>query len=199
MSLEQMNAGNIESDRVDLEYFNKVRLGDAEAFSSLFRKYYESLYQFARRLVKDPQSAENVVQDVFVRIWLTRQECNIHSSVKSYLYTAVKNHSLNYLKREKTRIRVSEETNYQGHFNQTPEQELIEKENYEAVHREIEKLPEKCRQIYLMKRYDNLTYAEIAEILQISINTVKTQMKRAIKTLHKNLSYLVTSSFFLFK
>ena len=74
-----------------------------------------------------------------------------------------------------------------------PEEQIIENEMIEKVHKAIEKLPEKCRYIYLMKRYDDLKYHEIAEILDISINTVKTQMKRALKSLLKNLAYLKTN------
>ena len=74
-----------------------------------------------------------------------------------------------------------------------PEEQIIENEMIEKVHKAIEKLPEKCRYIYLMKRYDDLKYHEIAEILNISINTVKTQMKRAFKSLLTNLAYLKTN------
>ena len=190
MSLEQMNAKNIEPKGVDLEYINKIRLGDPEAFSALFRKYYEPLYQFAGRFVKEHQIAESLVQDVFVKIWSNREKLSIKLNVKSYLYTAVKNHALNYLKHEKIVVIESEEVDYQNSYNRTPEEELIESEMHEAVHKAIENLPQQCRQIYLMKRYDNLSYSEIADVLNISINTVKTQMKRALKSLRKNLSHL---------
>jgi RNA polymerase sigma-70 factor (ECF subfamily) len=96
-----IKAGDIDPENTDLEYLEKIHLGDTNAFSVLFRKYYEPLYQFAGRLVKDTQIAENIVQDVFVKMWINRENWHIKTSVKSYLYTAVKNSSLNYLKREK--------------------------------------------------------------------------------------------------
>lgn len=181
-----------ESPRVDFKYVEGIRSGDPDAFASLFRKYYEPLYQFAGRFVKDPQTAESIVQDVFVKIWKKREEWHVQQNVKSYLYTSVKNHSLNYLKRERVLISLSESTNHQDDLVSSPENALIESEMIEAVQEAIGKLPQQCRRIYLMKRYDELTYSEIAEVLNISINTVKTQMKRALKSLHKSLAYLMS-------
>lgn len=181
-----------ESTRVDFKYVQGIRSGDPAAFASLFRKYYEPLYQFAGRFVKDAQTAESIVQDVFVKIWEKREEWNVQHNVKSYLYTSVKNHSLNHLKRERVLISMSESTDHQDDLVSSPEKALIESEMIEAVQEAIEKLPQQCRRIYRMKRYDDLTYSEIAEVLNISINTVKTQMRRALKSLHKSLAYLMS-------
>jgi len=134
--------------------------------------------------------AENIVQDVFVKLWEKREEWHVQSNVKSYLYTAVKNHSLNYIKREKSIVSVEEVSVNQMDEIPSPEESLIENEIVQAVQVAIEKLPQQCRHVYQMKRYDGLTYSEIAEILNVSINTVKTHMKRALKSLHKNLAYL---------
>lgn len=177
----------------DLECVKKINRDDATAFSLLFHRYYEILYRFAGRMVGDAQVAENIVQDVFVKIWQNRKTLTIKSNVKAYLYTSVKNHSLNVLKHEKYIVPENDDADSRAFHNQTPEQDLLDKELYSAVHQAIDKLPRQCRRIYIMKRYDELRYAEIAEILNISINTVKTQMKRALKALHKNLSYLINS------
>ncbi len=176
---------------MDLNYAEKIRQGNVSAYSALFRKYYEPLYRFAGRFVKDPQLAENLVQDVFVIIWSNRENWHIRSNVKSYLYTAVRNHALNFLKRDKRLLNMGEGNDYADSDIRTPDQELMDKEMETAVHNAIDKLPPRCRQIYVMHRYDELKYTEIAEILSISINTVKTQMKRAMQSLHKNLKYLI--------
>ena len=185
-----MDTEIFESDQPDLVYWHKIQSGDKDAFSFLFRKYYELLYQFCGMFVKDSQIAESIVQDVFVKLWMNKENRKIQTSVKAYLYTTVKNHSLNYLKHEKKTIFLFAELDYHDEAANSPEIEFIEKEMYAEVHKAIDKLPKQCRQIYLMKRYDELKYSEIAEILSISINTVKTQMKRAIKSLLKNLSHL---------
>jgi RNA polymerase sigma-70 factor (ECF subfamily) len=185
------------STRADFDYMEGIRSSNSEAFASLFRKYYEPLYRFAGRFVKDAQTAESVVQDVFVKLWEKREELHIQSSVKSYLYTAVKNHSLNHLKREKAMVPVDGFNMHEDDRTPSPEQVLIDNEMMVAVHGAIDKLPPQCRRIYRMKKYDGLSYSEIAEVLNISINTVKTQMKRALKSLHKQLAYLV-SLFWIF-
>ena len=174
----------------DLEHIANIRNGDEEAFSSLFREYYEQLYLFAGRFVKDPQSAENIVQDVFVRLWEQRTKLVITSNVKSYLFTAVKNHSLNHIKREKRLVTIDEQLDIAKNCIGSPEDEFIRNESFLSVQKAIDSLPEKCRMIYLMKRYDDLSYIEIGEILGITVNTIKTQMKRAIKTLNEKLVHL---------
>ena len=193
MSQVHTRTENSNSGHLDIEFAERVRSGDTDAFSFLFKKYYESLYQFAGRYVRDPQTAENIVQDVFVKIWSNRERLNIQSNVKSYLYRAVTNHALNLLKRERRMTGTKEEFDYRDISIKTPEEELIDREMVAAVHRAIDKLPTQSRRIYLMHRYDDLKYSEIAEILGISINTVKTQMRRALKALHKKLSYLLLS------
>ncbi len=148
------------------------------------------LYQFAGRFVKDKDISENIVQEIFVKLWENRDKLNIQSNVKSYLYTAVKNHSLNYIKKEKQHISIEDETESSNYYSKAPDEEMIDKELYDSVQAAINKLPEHCRQIYLLKRYDELSYSEIAEVQNVSINTVKTQLKRAVKSLSKNLAHL---------
>jgi RNA polymerase sigma-70 factor (family 1) len=190
MNRDNRNNG---TDQTGLEYWERIRQGDNTAFSQIFQKYYQALYQFAGRFVKDAQTAENIVQDVFVKLWMNRENCLITSSLKSYLYAATRNTALNFLKSEKRQLSREDLMNDRPDTAANPEEQIIENEMIEKVHKAIEKLPEKCRYIYLMKRYDDLKYHEIAEILNISINTVKTQMKRAFKSLLTNLAYLKTN------
>ena len=190
MNRDNRNNG---TDQTGLEFWEKIRLGDSTAFSYVFQKYYQALYQFAGRFVKDAQTAENIVQDVFVKLWTNRENCLITSSLKSYLYAATRNTALNFLSREKKQLSTEDLMSDRQDTTANPEEQIIENEMIDGVHKAIEKLPEKCRYVYLMKRYDDLKYHEIAEILDISINTVKTQMKRALKSLLKNLAYLKTN------
>ncbi|MFC2084082.1 RNA polymerase sigma factor [Bacteroidota bacterium] len=180
----------------DSKYFENLILGDKEAFSSLFTKYYEPLYRFAGRFVVDPDISENIVQDVFVRLWEQRSRLRITSNVKAYLYTAVKNQSLNHIKREGRLLSFEEQFEIISEKMQSPEDEFIKDESFKSIHEAIEDLPEKCRKIYLMKRYDDLSYNEISEILSISVNTIKTQMKRALKSLGSKLQHLKVLIFY---
>jgi len=180
--------GDDATKDADLISWNKIRAGDANEFSLLFKRYYAALYRFAGRFVKDEGTAENIVQNVFVNLWIEREKRDIQTSLKAYLYQMVQNQSLNLLKREQKIF--SFEENDAGHHEMTPspEEHAAEKELQLAFQHALDKLPLRCRQIYLMKRYENMTYAEIAQILNISVNTVKTQMKRALKSLLKKLS-----------
>ena len=179
-------------DQTDRDFWNKVRVGNIPAFSEIFNKYYLPLYQFAGRFVNDAQKAEDIVQEVFVRLWTNRKDLRITSSLKSYLYVSVKNNAINCLRREK-RLQFTEDFAVSHiHFLTTPEEQVIEDELVTAVQKAIARLPRRCRLVYLMKRYDGLNYQEIADILNISVNTVKTQMKRALKNLLNHLSYLKT-------
>ena len=135
---------------------------------------------------------------MFVKLWINKSKIKIKHSVKSYLYIAVKNHSLNYINKENKLSSLNVQLDTADIKGQTPEEDLINKDMYIAVHNAIDNLPDQCRKIYLMKKYDGLSYNEITEILGISVNTVKTQMKRAIKSLLKNLSYLRIIIFIFF-
>ena len=171
----------------------KIRNGDESAFSELFRSYYSQLYRFARRYVKNKQAAEDIAQDVFVNIWRNREKWRIRTSLRSYLYTAVRNRALNHLKRAEVENRRAEIAGNITVPATTPEGHLHAKEIEEKVYKAIEELPVNCRQIFMLKKFDSLSYSEIAEIHGISVNTVKTQLSRAVKFLLKQLAPLLSS------
>jgi RNA polymerase sigma-70 factor (family 1) len=182
---------NEDTLRADDDLWQNIRQGDHEAFVMLFKKYYQPLYRFSGRLVWDAQAAENIVQDLFVTLWIQKNHLKITSGLKSYLYQAVKNRALTHLKKARRMGSLINPLAIKSGTAASPEETYLNKELYTAVHQAIAKLPNKCRHIYLMKRYDNLAYAEIAETLNISLNTVKTQLQRALKSLEKQLaSYL---------
>jgi RNA polymerase sigma-70 factor (ECF subfamily) len=177
-----------QPEQDDLSYWESSRSGDSSAFSYLFKKYYKPLYHFAGRFVKDIQIAEQISQSVFVDLWVKRQHLEIRSSFKSYLYQMTRNLSLNHLKKAVKTIPLENAQNFQEKAEKNPENILVEKEFQLAVHQAIEKLPAQCRQVYIMKRYDHLKSDEIARILNISVNTVKTHMRRALKSLLEQLT-----------
>jgi RNA polymerase sigma-70 factor (ECF subfamily) len=188
MSNRKFIKRNSEWNRTDSEWARKIRAGDTHAFENLFRKYYKLLYYYIWSYVKNAQIAEDIVQDVFLKIWLNRKTLHISSSVKSYLYTAVKNRALDNIKRTKIVSSVAVDIATSESFTKTPGDELNDQEIITAVHKTIDELPKRCRQIFKMKKYDGLSYTEIADILEISTNTVQTQMTRAFKYLRKHLS-----------
>jgi len=174
----------------ELELLRRIRDGDVDAFSSLFRRYYEPLCFFAVRYLHDAQSAEGIVQDFFVRLWESRAALSIQSSLKSYLYASVRNACLNQIRHEDFSTSFDDEAERPDTGAMKPDIQVESAELADALERAMNALAPRCRQIFTMAKFDGLSYQEIAEILNISINTVKTQLQRALKTLSKTLQYL---------
>ena len=169
----------------------KIRSGDASAFKILFDKYSTPLLDFALTLVQDTQTAENIVQNVFIRIWKNRDNLNSSHNMKAYLYKAVRNQGFQHIRDRKLSVDL-EIADTEESILPTPEEELQEKELKIAVNSAVNELPDGCRIVFTLNRYDGFSYKEIAEILDISVNTVKTQMTRAFKYLRSRLSIFLT-------
>ncbi len=182
-------------ERSDLFYFEQLSKGDESAFKHIFNTFYKDLVIFIKQYVKDLQIAENLVQDVFLKIWSNRERIKITSSVKSYLFTAARNTALNQIRKSSYEVSVDDEALIKTD-NRTPYEEYYSKETLNAINGAIAALPEKCRITYSMFIINGMSYAEIAEITGVSINTVKTHMFRAVKILRENLSLIVTSFLF---
>lgn len=176
---------------VDFELALKVREGDDDAFEIIFKKHIVPLCKFSCRYVKNIHVAESIVHDVFHKILLNRKKWNPSSTIPSYLYTAVRNESLNYLKHIKVENRREQFVDLPEKAIMTPEDEFTNNETIDAVRKALDELPDRCREIFIMKIYDGFSYAEIAAILNISTNTINVQVSRAYKTLRKNLSIIL--------
>lgn len=173
----------------ELELLRRIRDGDVDAFSSLFRRYYEPLCFFAVRYLHDAQSAEGIVQDFFVRFWESRAALSIQSSLKSYLYASVRNACLNQIKHEDFSTSFDDVAERPDPGAVQPDIQVESAELADALERAMNALAPRCRQVFTMAKYDGLSYQEISEILNISINTVKTQLKRALKSLSTSLQH----------
>jgi RNA polymerase sigma-70 factor (ECF subfamily) len=184
-----MLKNNTKKLNSESELIIKIHEGDADAFKNLFETYCQALIYFAWRYVKNTQVAENIVQDVFLKIWLNRTKLNPALSTKSYLYKAVKNQAMQHLRKAKIESRKGNIQALDGSVK-SPEDILDEKEIAISVQRAISELPSKSRLIFTMSKYSNLKYSEIAEIQNISIKTVETHMGRALKFLRKRLANL---------
>jgi len=177
----------------DEEVADQNTKSDILLYENIFRQYYEALIRYAFRFVNDAMVAENIIHDVFLYLWNERKRINFTINIKTYLYNAVKNRCLNYLKRQKL------ENDYRvldfkiENNSQTPESILINKELNKVIKSVLNKMPPRQREIYIMSRFDQLTYTEIASILNISVKTVETQMSRSLKYLKKKLSAFILS------
>lgn len=158
---------------------------DEKAFETLFEKYYSGLLRYARTLMPYPSDeAEDLVTGVFFSLWQQRAALHIHSSVASYLYIAVRNRIHDHYRKNRLVLEpITEIDEDAGSDYSLPDQLLMDKELYLEMERLVAMLPERTQLIFRMSREDQMTYADIATVLHISINSVKTQMYRAIKAL----------------
>lgn len=166
----------------------RVRHGDRSAFEVLFRAYSVPLCAFALRYVTVPEVAEEIVQDVFLKIWVNRESWRPRN-VKSYLYGAVRNKALDHLAHQKV---VQEWKGNAYHAletaTRTPQHTLQYEELAAAIHKGIECLPERTRLVFILSRQHGLRYKEIAAALGISVKTVEAQMSRAFRLLQTHLT-----------
>ena len=156
-------------------------------FERFFKLQYQSLLQFATYYVHDLDTAEDIVQDVFFQLWNQRDKLHHIKNMDAYIRTAVKNQALKKIRKRKTRniaslIDLDFEANDASPLEQFQNQEL---EN--LITQSINRLPARCRRVFQLSRYENLTYPQIAEIEEISVKTVETQMSRALKFLRKKI------------
>jgi RNA polymerase sigma-70 factor, ECF subfamily len=168
---------------------HSLRIISRDDFEALFKNYYSSLCSYANQFLKDIDASEEVVQEVMFRIWTNRESLVIDSSMKSYLFRAVRNGSFNVMKHLKVREEYRSWREHQGDDSHlSKEDEMIASELEQKIREAIDKLPMERRKVFIMSRYDGLTYGQIAEKLNISVKTVENQMGKALKTLRVELS-----------
>jgi RNA polymerase sigma-70 factor (ECF subfamily) len=162
---------------------------DRKAFEYIFRTYYQDLCRFGTTYVKDVDVAEELVQQIFINIWERRYELTISTSMKSYLFTAVRNKSFNYIKLQLPKEYKKVDVDNVGFMDASNMEEDIVFEDLKVyVANAIDTLPEKCKAIFNLSRNSGLTYKEIAEELDISVKTVENQIGIALKKLRQQLS-----------
>ncbi|MBX6330634.1 MAG: RNA polymerase sigma-70 factor [Gemmatimonadaceae bacterium] len=172
----------------------QLRAGEEGAFAVLFARYYDKLCAWATMYLGSGAEAEEVVEDVFVRVWEMREQLDIRTSLKAYLYTATRNHALNHVRRDTTYRRYLDDAWQAGTAPGMSEAETdLEMEAQlsdlaRAIDDAIAQLPERCRQIFLLHRQHGLTYAEIAAAMEIAPKTVENQLGRALKLLRARLA-----------
>ncbi|HBE41669.1 MAG TPA: RNA polymerase sigma-70 factor [Bacteroidales bacterium] len=172
------------SDRYIVE---SIKAGNKNAFEFLFKTYYPDLKNYANNIVGNEVIAEDMVMDVFVRLWELEKRLEIKTSIAGYLFTSVHNHCINYLTRKHNRFPgVNGETidKLNALIPLSSENDAISNINLSELSERIEqgmgKLPDECRKIFMMSRMEGMTNREIADKLGISENTVKVQIYRAL-------------------
>lgn len=167
--------------------------GSEQEFEQLFKEHFKSLYAYAFTILKNEAVAEETVQNVFYKIWEKKVPDNIQTSLKAYLYKAVYHDCLNYLKHQKIKARYQLHVMHQSnnHNDQGAAKKILVRELEEKLRAAMNTLPQQCRTIFQLSRFEGLKYQQIADQLGISVKTVENQMGKALKQLRiKLIDYL---------
>jgi len=165
-------------------------LKEIKQFEDLFKEWFASLSNYANKLLQDKSSAEDAVQHVFSKLWEKRDQISIDKSIKSYLYRATYNTCMNEIKRNQ-KLHALESDN-EGKNTQEADVRARVNDLEKQVNLGLKQLPEKCRAIFVMSRYEHMKYKEIADMLEISIKTVENQMGKALKMMRVHLSEFIS-------
>jgi RNA polymerase sigma-70 factor, ECF subfamily len=193
---------NVYSKYTDGELMKVIKAGNMIAFDELYRKYSKRLYKFSYSILKTTEEAENITQDVFLNLWLNREKVEKSSSVKYYIFTIAYNSAISVIRKKIKDSNFIEYLKTHQDLVQEPVDLQIEyNELDEKLNEIINALPDRQKKVYLLNRVEGLKYAEIAERLNISINTVENHLSRALNTIRKklgNYSLIVVLFYYLF-
>ncbi len=172
----------------DRNILKQLRKGDIKSFESLFHQFHQGMLLYAISILKNEATAEEIVQDVFYNIWKNRGEFNLKNTWQAYLYKAVYNNAIMYIRKHNKEILLGDNSliNIEGTTD-----DPSEKMEYKGLRKDVEitlkKLPERTQNIFSMSRFEGMKYQEIANKLEISIKTVEANMGRALKAFRVSL------------
>jgi RNA polymerase sigma-70 factor (family 1) len=160
-----------------------TELNDEHAFEDLYRHYFVRLFRFCFTIVHQKEPAEEIVHDVFLKLWKRRDTLSAINNVEVYLYISVRNHALNYLRNDhfSGKTDIEDICNSYICFQADPEALMVSAERVKAVLSAIDQLPPKCRLIFKLIKEDGLKYKDVARLLDLSIKTVEAQLAIALK------------------
>ncbi len=167
-------------------------------FEQTFKTYFKALHAYALSIIKEDAAAEEIVQNIFYKLWEKKNVLQIDHSIKAYLYRAVHNESMNVLKHKKVKSAHYMHTAYHMK-NETDNaaKKILTGELEARLQRALNKLPQQCRTIFQMSRFEDLKYREIAAALNLSVKTIENQMGKALKIMRAELAEFLTVLFIL--
>lgn len=183
----------------EVKFIQTLRAGDVKAFSELFDRYGKRLYFFAKGYLKSEEDAEEIVQEVFMKIWNNREELTAERSFEAYLFTIAKNGILNTIRKSKSEQAYLSYAKIHPEKNILLDDELDFSELEAAYQKIVMNLSPRRKEIYLLSREQHLSNADIAEKMNISVKTVENQMTSAIAEIRHNMRNLGFSGIFFFE
>jgi len=173
-----------------LLFIDRIKSGDEEAFKEFFFDHYNDVFRFIYRMTQNKETSKDLTQDTFFNFYKSLDKLNPTIPPNYYLFRIAKNLTLNYLTRKEivSNFDPDDEDTINSFF-ESPESEYNASFVEDDIQKAIQTLPNRCRAVFILSRYHNLSYQEISETLEISIQTVKNQINKAISILRKKLSH----------
>lgn len=166
---------------------DNLRKGEHKTFEMLFKEWYVPMCRYAVSILQDEEEAKDVVQKFFCKLWDKHNEIDIKTSLQSYLYRSVHNECLNVIKKRKVKADYIEYASLSEVHQDKADKQMSINELENNAQKAIEKLPPRCKEIFLLSRMNNMTYSEIAKSLEIAVGTVEAQMVKALRLLRIEL------------
>ena len=179
-----VKAGELELHQL----LGRIKTGNEEAFKEFFFIMQPNIMAFLYRFTSDKETANDLCQETFIKFWLSREKINLSLFPKAYLYQIARNLALNFINRKPPVTSYEDDENLLISMSKNPEKDY---ENYAMIddlQKALNILPERCRTTFILSRFDGFEYSEIAEVMNVSLQTVKNQMNKAISVLRKYLS-----------
>ncbi|PUV24502.1 RNA polymerase sigma-70 factor [Sphingobacterium athyrii] len=184
------------SELSDTELVKLIRYGDHGAFTQIFARYWAVLLQHAVNLLKDEDEAVDVVQDIFITLWIKHDQLEINASIKSYLYTAVRNRIISRIRHTKIHESYLDSlVNLAEHGDFVTDNQVRFNELSAQLEKEVSKLPPRQREVFELSRNHGLSHKQVAEALNISEETVKKQINKVLRMLKVKLNVLLLTLF----
>jgi RNA polymerase sigma-70 factor (ECF subfamily) len=162
--------------------------GDQSAFRELFFRHYDALYRFLYRRIRDEETIKDMLQDVFAKLWQNRSNLEPGQSIKAYLFRSTNNILIDHFRKKSSSEMSLDDSTWLEPVTQPDDSFALE----DTIRDAIQQLPSEIRRVFMMNRYDDLKYADIAEMLGISVKTVESRMTKALKSLRIALKpYLI--------
>jgi len=170
--------------------FDKIRLDDPQAFKEFFYEHFSEIYRFLYRYTNQRETAEDLAQETFVRFWQARMRIDPSLSPRGYIFRIARNLAMNYLERERVpSVSIDLRDDILVTLMHDPEEAYFRSFLMDDFQKALSFLPERCRAVFILSRYHELHYDEISAVLEISVQTVKNQMNKAISVLRQRLSH----------
>jgi RNA polymerase sigma-70 factor (ECF subfamily) len=175
----------------DHEWLAQVKEGQTAALTCIYRKYWRRLYVSAHAILKDEQTCEDIIQEIFLKLWQNRERIEIKATLVSYLYSSVRYEVYRHIKTGKVREDIFD--HIFERMQAGPDYPDLEyKELYTQIHTIVESLPERCKAVYKLSREEHLSHKQIAAQLNISTKTVENQLTKALSLLRLSLGQVLT-------